>query len=120
MARLSAEDYGTTTTRPPDFDQFWDETLALAAKVPLDASVEPIPLRSTDEVEVFEVRYASLDGVRIACWYCLPRQRGNRPVERPSKRMGPGRRRLRPEVCDLVRGPCPRRNPVIRRVERAA
>lgn len=75
MATISAEDYGTTTTRPADFDQFWDGILAEAAEIPLNARVEPIPLRSTDEVEVFEVTYDSLDHVRIACWYCLPRER---------------------------------------------
>jgi cephalosporin-C deacetylase len=75
MPKLSAEDYGTSTRRPADFDQFWDENLAAAARIPLNPRVEPIPLRSTDEVEVFEVTYNSLDHLRVACWYCLPRQR---------------------------------------------
>lgn len=75
MATISAEEYGTTTTRPADFDRFWDDILRQAAAIPLNPTVEPIPLRSTDEVEVFEVKYDSLDHVRIACWYCLPRER---------------------------------------------
>lgn len=75
MPRLSAEAYGTTTRRPADFDQFWEGVLADAARIPLNATVEAVPLRSTDEVEVFEVHYDSLDHVRIACWYCLPRKR---------------------------------------------
>src|SRR5438128_5697613 len=75
---MTAEDYGTTTTRPGDFDEFWADNLAQVARIPLNPSVEPIPLRSTEEVEVFEVRYDSLDGVRIACWYCLPRRRSGR------------------------------------------
>ncbi|MGH2459717.1 MAG: acetylxylan esterase [Chloroflexota bacterium] len=75
MATITAEEYGTTTTRPSDFDQFWNDNLRRAAAIPLNPSVEPIPLRSTDEVEVFEVKYDSLDNVRIACWYCLPRER---------------------------------------------
>ncbi len=78
MSKVSAEDYGTTTRRPADFDQFWDDVLAQAARIPLNASVEPIPLRSTEEVEVFEVKYDSLDNVRIACWYCVPRERRGR------------------------------------------
>src|SRR5690606_10375736 len=41
----------------------------------LDATVTPVPMRSTPEVEVFEVHYTSLDNVRIAGWYCLPRHR---------------------------------------------
>jgi cephalosporin-C deacetylase len=75
MARITAEDYGTTTTRPGDFDEFWADNLARAARIPLNASVEAIPLRSTEDVEVYEVKYDSLDHVRIACWYCLPRER---------------------------------------------
>lgn len=75
MATLSAEEYGTTTRRPADFDQFWDGVLAQAARIPLNPRVEPIPLRSTPDVEVFEVTYDSVDNVRIACWYCLPRER---------------------------------------------
>lgn len=78
MARLTAEEYGTTTRRPDDFDEFWNRILTAAAKIPLNASIEPIELRSTDDVEVFEVRYDSLDQVRIACWYCLPRRRHGR------------------------------------------
>jgi cephalosporin-C deacetylase-like acetyl esterase len=29
-------------------------------------------MRSDAEVEVFETHYDSLDGLRIAGWYCLP------------------------------------------------
>jgi len=75
MAKMSAEDYGTTTTHPADFDQFWDKIIDAARAIPLDAQVEPIPQRSTEQVEVFEVTYTSLDHVRIALWYCLPRHR---------------------------------------------
>lgn len=79
--KLSAEDYGTTTRRPADFDRFWDDILAQAARIPLNPQCEAIPLRSTDEVETFEVTYDSLDGVRIACWYCRPRHaRGKLPA----------------------------------------
>ena len=78
MAPLSAETYGTTTARPPDFDSFWTEILEEAAAIPLNAQVEAIPLRSTDDVEVYDVRYDSLDHVQVACWYCLPRDRSAR------------------------------------------
>jgi cephalosporin-C deacetylase len=73
--------YGTTVTRPPDFDQFWQDTLADADRHPLNPSVEHVPLRSTDEVDVFDVRYDSFQGVRIACWYCRPKgARGRLPA----------------------------------------
>jgi cephalosporin-C deacetylase len=67
--------YGTTVTCPPDFDQFWADTLAEVAKVPLNVTLEPVPMRSTEEVEVFEARWSSFQGVRIAGWYCRPRRR---------------------------------------------
>lgn len=67
--------YGTSVVKPADFDEFWADVLAQAAQIPLNATLTPTPLRSTPEVEVFEVHYDSLDNVRIAGWYCLPRQR---------------------------------------------
>jgi cephalosporin-C deacetylase len=70
--------YGTTTKLPPDFDQFWHDTLAQAAQYPLNPSLDPVPMRSTEEVEVFEVKWDSFAGVRIAGWYCRPRRRAGR------------------------------------------
>jgi len=67
--------YGTTVVKPADFDSFWADVLAQAAQIPLNATLTPVPLRSTPEVEVFEVHYDSLDHVRVAGWYCLPRVR---------------------------------------------
>lgn len=78
MPIRSAEAYGTSTRRPDDFDAFWENILAQAAAIPLNPTIEPVPLRSTDDVEVFEVAYDSLDHVRIACWYCRPRERRER------------------------------------------
>jgi cephalosporin-C deacetylase len=70
---MSTESYGTTTKRPSDFDEFWDAILRDLASVPLNEQLEHLPQRSTAEVDVFEVTYDSLDRVRIACWYCVPR-----------------------------------------------
>lgn len=67
--------YGTAVTKPADFEAFWADVLAQADNIPLNATMTPVPLRSTSTVEVYEVEYDSLDHVRIAGWYCLPRQR---------------------------------------------
>jgi len=67
--------YGTSVTKPPDFDHFWADVLFQAQKIPLNATITPVPMRSTPTVEVFSVHYDSLDQVRIAGWYCLPRHR---------------------------------------------
>ncbi len=75
QARGPAERYGTTTTRPADFDDFWAAIMAEASAIPLNPSMERVPLRSTDEVDVYEIHYDSLDGLRIAGWYCVPTER---------------------------------------------
>lgn len=46
--------------------------MAEVDRIPLDPVVERIAHRSTDEVEVHEIHYTSLNGVRIAGWYCTP------------------------------------------------
>ena len=66
----------TSTVRPDDFDEFWDSTLAAADSLPLNAAMKWLPLRSSPDVDVYEVHYDSLRGVRIAGWYCLPTRRG--------------------------------------------
>jgi cephalosporin-C deacetylase len=75
MPPRNPAEYGTSVVKPADFDEFWNGVLAQAARIPLNPSLTPVPMRSTPEVEVFEVRYDSLDHVRVAGWYCLPRRR---------------------------------------------
>jgi cephalosporin-C deacetylase len=72
MARPSPETFVGTVHKPDDFDAFWAATLRAVDATPLDASFEPVPLRSTERVDVFDVRFTSLDGLRIAAWYCRP------------------------------------------------
>ncbi len=73
QTRKPANQYGTTTVRPPDFDEFWASIMAEADAVPLNATMEYVPMRSTDEVDVYEIGYDSLDHFRIAGWYCVPK-----------------------------------------------
>ena len=68
------EDHVTSVKKPDDFDAFWQDILQELDAIPLDPHLEPVPMRSTDEVEVFEIHYTSLDHVRIAGWYCRPRE----------------------------------------------
>src|SRR5688500_9685799 len=72
MNRVPPDQYRSQVQRPADFDVFWDGVLAQAARIPLHPTVAPSPLRSSPDVETFEVHYDSLDGVRIAGWYCVP------------------------------------------------
>jgi cephalosporin-C deacetylase len=72
IVRGRAQDHRTSVERPDDFDQFWDTIMADAAAIPLNPMAERVPLRSTPEVETFEIHYDSIDGVRVAGWYCRP------------------------------------------------
>jgi cephalosporin-C deacetylase len=73
--RLPPELHQTSVRRPPDFDAFWQAIMAEAAAILLNPTIERVPMRSTPEVDVFEIHYDSLDGLRIAGWYCVPNER---------------------------------------------
>ncbi|MGI9148757.1 MAG: acetylxylan esterase [Chloroflexota bacterium] len=79
VRRDPAKHHPTTAVRPPDFDAFWAEIMAAADRIPLRASVEAVAARSTSSVDVFEIGYDSLDNVRIAGWYCAPKESYLRP-----------------------------------------
>src|SRR5437773_1517554 len=84
MPNAAAAEYRTKVTKPDDFDAFWDDVLRDASAVPLEAELIPDPLRTSDDVEVFQAFYTSLDHVRIAAWYCRPARRaGQQPGRRP-------------------------------------
>jgi cephalosporin-C deacetylase len=78
MSRAAAADRRFTGRKPDDFDAFWDDVLRQASAIPLDAEIIPDPLRTSEDVEVFQVFYSSLDNVRVAAWYCRPTRRAER------------------------------------------
>ena len=75
MPKVVDENYVCKVRKPDDFDQFWDEVLSQVAEIPLDPETVEDPLRTSDDIETYQVFYNSLDNVRIAAWYCLPRER---------------------------------------------
>jgi len=79
--------YGTQVIKPDDFDIFWGELLERSDKIPLNASLTLDSMRSTEQVEVFEVHYDSLNSLRVFGWYCLPRFR---PRPLPARVFYPG------------------------------
>jgi len=78
MARAVPADYQSSVRTPADFGAFWGDVLRQAGEIPLDAEMVPDPLRTSDEVETFQIFYTSLDRVRIAGWYCRPPRRPER------------------------------------------
>ena len=60
-----------TVERPADFDEFWAETFAgLPDPAP---ELTRVPHLSDDRVDTFDLRFTSYQGVRIAAWFCVPR-----------------------------------------------
>ena len=70
--REELEAFVTSVTCPDDFDEFWDRTLAALAGEPLQPSLALDPLRSNEDVNVYQATYRSLDGLEIFGWYSVP------------------------------------------------
>ena len=91
MTSPAAADFVSSVKRPHDIDAFWDDVLAQTAAIPLDAQAVFDPLRSTPQVDVYDVRYTSLDDVRIAGWYARPANHaGPSPAKLPGLLIVPG------------------------------
>lgn len=59
---------------PPDFDAFWQQTLAEVRQTPLDASYAPVDY-GLAAVETFDVTFNGYGGHPIKGWLLLPRHR---------------------------------------------
>jgi cephalosporin-C deacetylase len=71
-------DYPSQVHKPGDFDAFWNDVQRQVKAIPLTLEIIPDPLRTSEDIEVFQVYYTSLDHLRIAAWYCRPTQRAER------------------------------------------
>jgi len=71
--------YDPPLTREPDFDAFWEATLAESAQAPLRAQLTPLdyPARG---VKVHEVYYDGWRGACICGWYLVPAGQGPFPA----------------------------------------
>lgn len=59
-AGFSPELIKPTQTEPADFDSFWTKAKAELAQVPVDAKLTPLPDRSNDQIEAFEVNLQNI------------------------------------------------------------
>ena len=64
----------------PDFDTFWEQTLAELAEVPLEAEFTEIPEFSNEKRTCYEVRYASWGGGVSGGTVSIPVEEGKYPV----------------------------------------
>jgi cephalosporin-C deacetylase len=73
MAASPEATFQSRVQRPAGFGAFWQGVRKQLDALPLSPEMQPDRLRSTDDVDVFQTGYTSLDNVRIAGWYCRPR-----------------------------------------------
>jgi cephalosporin-C deacetylase len=78
MPKAVSMDYRSKVTKPTDFEAFWQGVRGQVEAIPLAPELVPDRLRTSDDIEVFQVFYESLDRVRIAAWYCRPTRRAER------------------------------------------
>jgi cephalosporin-C deacetylase len=78
MPKAVSMDYQSKVTKPTDFEAFWQGVWRQVEAIPLAPELVPDPLRTSDDIEVFQVFYDSLDQVRIGAWYCRPTHRAER------------------------------------------
>ena len=91
-ARSSPDKFLTRVRKPTDFDDYWNDVLLQASAVPMEAEVNLDELRSSEDVDVYEVFFNSVDHVRIAGWYCVPKNIQNKVpamLEVPGYQMEP-------------------------------
>ena len=68
MISSNMAEYKSSVVKPEDFEQFWRETLEETERVPLHPRIVLDPMRSNDDIEVFEARYDSYQNLEIAGW----------------------------------------------------
>ncbi len=73
MISSNMAEYKSSVVKPEDFEQFWRETLEETERVSLNPRIVLDPMRSNDDIEVFEARYDSYQNLEIAGWYARPR-----------------------------------------------
>lgn len=64
----------------PDFDAFWERTLAQLETIPLEAEWTEIPEFSNELRTSYDVTYPSLGGATAGCTVCIPNAPGKYPV----------------------------------------
>ena len=65
MTIADPKTFQSSAVKPADFDQFWEETWLETVKTPLNPRLVPDPMRSTDDIEVFDAAYDSYGGLEI-------------------------------------------------------
>jgi cephalosporin-C deacetylase len=77
---IAPESFKPTLTRPADFDDYWRRAKDDLMNSTPDYRIIPVPKRSNDKVEVFDVEFFSLGGALVRGYYTRPRNKVNVPA----------------------------------------
>lgn len=77
---FNPEQISSPQDKQPDFDAFWERTLAELAKVPMQARMEPVPEHSDSHRTTWRVSFKSLGGATAGGILCMPVKEGKYPV----------------------------------------
>lgn len=84
-AGFSPEEIKPTQTEPADFDEFWAQSKAALARVPVEAKRTLLPELCTNKVDVYHVAIRTVgfpytEGARVYGILCVPRASGRYPA----------------------------------------
>ncbi|MFJ3393753.1 acetylxylan esterase [Leifsonia aquatica] len=72
LPESALRDYRSAVADPPDFDVFWERTLAESRRHPLLTRLEPVDTGLTT-LDVYDVRFGGYAGEEVAAWLRVPR-----------------------------------------------
>src|SRR5712692_6322937 len=75
-----SETFNPTTTKPAEFDAYWETLLAELAALPMAPTLDLLPLRSTDFSTCYELYLTSIGPYRLFAYYNVPRGDGPFPA----------------------------------------
>ena len=76
---IDPEEIVSPQDKQPDFDEFWDRTLAELATVDPEYTLTLLPENSNELRNVYKVEFKSLGGVPMGGYYCEPVKEGKYP-----------------------------------------
>ncbi len=77
---FSPEKMSKQVAEPEDFDEFWQNAQAEAAKIPLDPQLEELPEFSTADFKAYRISFANINNTRIYGFLTVPNGDGPYPV----------------------------------------
>ncbi|MBO4985999.1 MAG: acetylxylan esterase [Bacteroides sp.] len=69
-----------TVTMPADFKEFWQKNVEAVRKIELHPTMELIPERCTEKVNVYHISYRNIRGTRMYGMLTMPRAEGKYPA----------------------------------------